>query len=118
MTAAVRRTWMFRTAAVVFLLLGCAWLWTALLTDFRPDLRPWTLGQGAVSMVIGVLLLRGLKVGIVLSAVAAALVALSAVLFVPLARGPGILALAAIALTCAVYAVLALRAAFGPPPAP
>jgi hypothetical protein len=113
MPAAVRYTWMFRTAAVVFLLLGCAWLWTALLTDNRPELRPWTLGQSLLALTIGVLLLRRQKIGYVLSAVFAAVVALAAVLFVPGVRGPGILALAALALLCGTYATLACRAIFG-----
>ena len=114
MPAAVRYTLMFRSAAVVFLLLGCGWLWTAFFTDHRPDLRPWMLGQGVGAVIVGALLLRRIKIGIVLSALAAALVALAAVLFVPTVRGPGILALAALALGCAAYAVLALRAAFEP----
>jgi hypothetical protein len=112
MPAAVRHTWMFRTAAAVFLALGAAWLWTALVTDFRPGLRPWTLGQGIGGVIIGALLLRPHKAGILLSAAVAALVALAAILFVPKVRGPGILALAALALLCAVYAVLSLRAVF------
>jgi hypothetical protein len=107
---ALRYTWMFRTAAAVFLLLGGAWLWTALLTDYRPDLRPWTLGQALAGLVVGALLLRPVRAGIVLSALAAAVVALASILFVPTVRGPGILALAALSLLCAVYAVLALRA--------
>lgn len=110
MTPAVRYPWMFRTAAVVFLGLGGAWLWTALLTDHRPDLRPWTLGQGALAVIIGALLVRRARIGIVLSALAATVVALAAVLFVPGVRGPGILALAALALGCASYAVFAIRA--------
>ncbi len=114
MPAVARYVRMFRAAAAVFVLLGGSWLWTALLTDYRPDLRPWTLSQGALAVAIGVLLWRRSRIGIVASAVIAAVVALAAVLYVPAVRGPGILALAALALLCGCYAVMALRALRGP----
>jgi len=107
--AAVRYTWMFRTAAAVFIGLGLAWLWTFTLTDFRPEQRPYGLVAGVLALLVGIFLMRRHRVAIGVSAVAAAVVGISAAVFAPNSRGPAILALAALAMVCCLYAVLAAR---------
>ena len=108
--AAVRYRWMFRTAAVVFLLLGAAWLWTFGFTDYKAGQRPYGLAAGALAVLLGVLLFRGTRIAIGISAIAAAIVGVSAAVFAPNVRGPAILFLAALAIVCGLYAVFALRA--------
>jgi hypothetical protein len=110
MPAAVRYPWMFRTAAVVFLFFGGAWLWRFGFTDFHVAQRPYGLAAGVVALVVGVLLLRFSRVAIGISAVAAAIVGISAAVFAPNSRGPAILFLAGLAIICVVYAVFAARA--------
>ena len=110
--AVVRYTWMFRAAAVVFLLLGLCWLWTFGLTDYRPQYRPVGLALGVLALLVGVFLLRRAKFAIAVSALGAALVSISAAVFAPNAHGPGILFLAALAIVCGVYAALAARVLF------
>jgi len=112
--AVVRYTWMFRTAAVVFMGLGAAWLWTFALTDFRPEQRPYGLAAGAVALLVGIFLLRRHRLAIGVSAAAAAVVGISAAVFAPISRGPAILFLAALAITCVVYAVFAARVLTAP----
>ncbi len=107
--AAVRYTWMFRTAAVVFLFFGCVWLWRFGLTDYRPDLRVYGLAAGVIALLVGIFLMRRAKFAIVLSALAAALVSISAAVFAPTAHGPVILFAAMLALICGLYAVFAVR---------
>ena len=107
--AVVRYTWMFRTAAVVFLGLGAAWLWTFTLTDFRPEQRPYGLAAGVLAVLVGIFLLRRHPLAITVSAVAATVVGISAAVFAPSSRGPAILFLAALAIVCGVYAVFAAR---------
>ena len=114
MAAAVRYTWMFRTAAVVFMGLGAAWLWTFTLTDFRPEQRPYGLAAGVLALLVGIFLMRRHRVAIGISAGAATLVGLSAAVFAPESRGPAILFLAALAIACCVYAVLAVRVLTAP----
>ena len=46
MPAAVRYTWMFRTAAVVFLFFGGVWLWRFGFTDFHVEQRLYGLIGG------------------------------------------------------------------------
>jgi hypothetical protein len=112
---AARYNWMFRTAAAVFLFFGGVWLWRFGLTDYRPDLRPYGLAAGAVSIVIGIFLLRRARFAIVLSAVALAVIGICSAVFAPLAHGPAILFLAALAIVSCVYAVFAMRALGAPP---
>jgi hypothetical protein len=112
--AAVRYTGLFRTAAVVFLLLGGAWLWTGLLTDFRPQMRPYLLTLGLMALVLAVFLFRCARWAIAVSAAAAVVVAISAVLFVPNASGPGILFLIGLAVAGGLYAALSFRVLFAP----
>ena len=109
MAAAVRYTWMFRTAAAVFLFFGGAWLWRFGLTDSHPEQRPYGLAAGVFALLVGVFLFARRRWAIGVSAIAAVLVGLSAAVFAPHAKGPAILLLAALALACAAYAVLAVR---------
>lgn len=112
MPAAVRYIWMFRAAAVVFLLLGAAWLWTFTLTDFRPQQRPYGLAAAVAALTLAYFLFRRRRFAIGASAIAATIVCLSATVFAPNAHGPGILFLAGLAIVCGVYAVLAARVLF------
>ena len=107
---------MFRTAALVFLFFGAAWLWRFGLTDYHPEQRPYGLAAGVLALLVGAYLLRLKRFAIGASAIAAAVVGLSAAVFAPEANGPVILFLAGLAIVCVVYAVLAARAAFGGEP--
>lgn len=108
--AAVRYTWMFRTAAVVFLFFGAVWLWRFGLTDYHPEQRPYGLAAGVLALLIGVFLLRRHRVAIGASAVVAVLIGISAAVFAPISHGPAILFLAGFAVICCLYAVYAVRA--------
>jgi peptidoglycan/LPS O-acetylase OafA/YrhL len=108
--AAVRHTWMFRTAAFVFLAFGAVWIWRFGFTDYQPEQRPWGLGAGALALLVGFYLFQLKRVAIGISAAAAAIVGSSAVLFALTVKGPGILFLAALAIVCVAYAVLSVRA--------
>ena len=111
--AAVRYNWMFRTAAVVYLLLGASWLWSATMSEKWAAYRPLLLGLGALSLVIGVLLFRRNKIAMGLSAIGAAFVAICAAVAAPQMHGPGILVLAVLALLSGLYSALAARELFG-----
>ena len=80
---AARYTWMFRTAAVLFLFFGGVWLWRFGFTDYHPEQRPYGLAAGALSLLVGVFLLRGHRLAIGVSAVATAVVGISAAVFAP-----------------------------------
>jgi hypothetical protein len=110
--AAVRYTWMFRTAAVVFVMLGLAWLYTFCLTAYRPEQRPYGIAAAIVALLVGFFLFRRHRVAIGISAVAAAIVGISATVFAPTLHGPAILAVAGLALLCVTYAALSLRVLF------
>lgn len=112
--AAVRYRWMFRTAAVVFVLFGLFWLADATLYDRFAQWRPYLLGMGVVAIVIGVMLFRRVKVAIAVSALAAALLSISAAVAAPQMRGPGILVVATVAILSGLYAALATREVFDP----
>jgi hypothetical protein len=112
MPAAARYTWMFRTAAVLFALLGISLLWRFGFTDYQPQHRPYGLAVGVAVLTIGVFLFRRARLAIGASAVIATLVSLSATVAAPSGRGPVILFFAALALVCGVYAVLAARVLF------
>jgi hypothetical protein len=112
--AVVRYRWMFRTAAVVFLLLGLAWLWTATATQLYAAQRPLLLGAGIIAIVTAVAVFRRARWAIVVSAIAAAIVGVSAALFIPNASGPGVLFLLGLAVVCGCYAALSFRAVFTP----
>ena len=111
--AAVRYTWMFRTAAVLFLFFGGVWLWRFGFTDYHPEQRPYGLALGVLSLLVGVFLFRRHRLAIGASAIAAAVVGISAAVFAPNAKGPAILFLAALAIVSIVYATLAARELFG-----
>ena len=113
--AAVRYTRMFRAAAVVFLLLGCLWIWRFGFTDYLPRYRLVGVGAGALAGVIGIFLLRPARFAIVLSAVGAAFVGICAAVAAPIMHGPVILAFAGLAILLIVYAVLAARALLAAP---
>lgn len=113
MAAVVRYIWMFRTAAVFFVLFGLSWLYTFGLTNYRPQHRPVGLALGALALVVGIFLFRRAKFAIALSALGAGIVCLSAAAFAPQAHGPGILFLAGLALVTGVYVVLSLRVLLG-----
>jgi uncharacterized membrane protein YjjB (DUF3815 family) len=110
--AAVRYIWMFRTAALVFLFFGGAWLWQFGFTDYHPEQRPYGLALGALALLVGFFLFRRARAAIGASAIAAAVVGISAAVFAPSAKGPAILFLAALAILCVVYATLAARVLF------
>jgi hypothetical protein len=112
-STAVRYTWMFRTAAALFLFFGAVWIWRFGFTGYHPEQRPVGLALGLLALVIGVFLLRGAKVAIALSALAAGIVCLSATVFAPQAHGPAILFLAGLAITTGLYAALAVRVLSG-----
>jgi peptidoglycan/LPS O-acetylase OafA/YrhL len=107
---AARYPWMFRTAAALFLFFGGVWLWRFGLTDYHPEQRLYGLAAGALSLLVGVFLMRGHKLAIGVSAAAATVVGISAAVFAPNARGPGILFLAGLAIASCLYAVFAVRA--------
>jgi hypothetical protein len=109
--AVVRYFWMFRTAAVVYLLFGAAAIWRYGLTDYDPAHRFEGIGCGLLGMMIGAFLFRRARLAVVLSAISAGMVAIAAVIAVPILHGPVILAFAMIALLFGGYAVLAARAA-------
>jgi peptidoglycan/LPS O-acetylase OafA/YrhL len=112
--AATRYIWMFRIAAVVFLALGLSWLWRFGLTDYRPDQRLYGLAMGLLAFLIGIFLFRRARAAIAISALSAVVVAVSAVLFVPNASGPGILFLIGLAVAGGLYAALSFRVLFAP----
>lgn len=107
--AAVRYRWMFRTAAVLFLVFGLIWLWRFGLTDYHPEQRPYGLAAGVLALALGAFLWKLHRFAIGVSAVAAGIVGISAAVFAPTTQGPVILFLAALAMACIVYAVLAVR---------
>ena len=110
--AAVRYTWMFRTAAVVFLFFGAVWLWRFGFTDFHAGQRPYGLAAGVIALLVGAFLFSRRRWAIGVSAIAAVIVGLSSAVFAPNAKGPAILFLAALAIVCATYATLAARVLF------
>jgi hypothetical protein len=112
MPAVVRYTWMFRTAAAVFLLLGAAWLWTFAFTDYHPEQRPYGLAAAFAALVLAYFLFHRRRFAVGVSAVVATIVCLSATVFAPNAHGPVVLFLAGLAILCGVYAVLAARVLF------
>jgi len=105
---------MFRTAAVIFIGIGGAWLWTFALTNYRPEQRPYGLAAGVLALLIGIFLFRRHRLAIGISAFAATVVGLSAAVFAPESKGPAILFLAALAIACCLYAVFAVRVLTAP----
>jgi hypothetical protein len=112
MAATVRYSAMFRTVAVVFLLFGALWIWRFAFTEYHPEQRPFGLGLGVLSLVVGVFLFRHARFAIALSALGMGIVCVSATAFAPQAYGPGILFLAGLAIVTGLYTALALRVLF------
>jgi peptidoglycan/LPS O-acetylase OafA/YrhL len=110
---AVRFRWMFRAAAVVYLVLGCSATWRFGLTDYDPAHRFWGVGLGVLAVGVGVFLLRCARFAIALSALGAAVVAIAAAMAAPAMQGPVILAFALLALIAGAYAALAGRVLLG-----
>ena len=113
--AAVRYTWMFRTAAALFLFFGGVWLWRFGFTDYQPEQRPYGLAAGCLSLLVGVFLLRRARAGNRrFGRRATAVVGISAAVFAPecaragdpVSRGAGHRLL--------LYAVFAVRALRSP----
>jgi hypothetical protein len=113
--AVVRYTWMFRTAAVVYLIFGLSALWRYGLTGFDPHYRLLGIGLGALAAVVGVFLFRRAKFAIALSALGAAGFAILSAFAAPVMRGPVILVIGLLALLCGLYAALAARVLFERP---
>jgi peptidoglycan/LPS O-acetylase OafA/YrhL len=109
MSAVVRYPWMFRTAAVVYLLLGASMAWRFGFTDYDPPHRPWGLGVGVLVMVVGAFLFKGARWAVGLSAIGAAIIAMAAAVAAPVMHGPVILAFALLAILYGVYAAMAGR---------
>jgi uncharacterized membrane protein YjjB (DUF3815 family) len=112
---------MFRTAALLCLFFGVVWIWRFGFTDWHPEQRPYGLVAAASALLVGMFLMMLKRWAIGASAVAAAIVGISAAVFAPNAKGPAILVLAGLALVCIVYAGLAARvalAAHGPGASP
>jgi len=106
---------MFRAAATVCVLLGLSWLWTFGFTTYHPEQRPYGLGAGVLALMTGFFLFRRARAAIAISALAAAVVAIGAVLFIPVASGPGILLMVVLAVACGLYAALAGHVLKEPP---
>lgn len=110
MSAVVRYPWMFRTAAVVYLLLGASVAWRFGFTDYDPPHRLWGAGVGVLALVVGVFLFRRKRWAVGLSAIGAAIIAMCAAVAAPVMHGPVILAFAAVAILFGAYAAMAGRA--------
>jgi len=108
--AAVRYVWMFRTAAVVHVLMGLSVVWRYGFTPYDPAHRLWGIPLGLLAIVVGVFLLRPARWAVGLSAIAAALLAVAAAVAAPIMKGPVIIAFALLALTMGTYAALGARA--------
>jgi peptidoglycan/LPS O-acetylase OafA/YrhL len=100
---------MFRTAAVVYLLLGASMAWRFGLTDYDPPHRLWGLAIGVLTLLVGIFLFRGSRWAVGLSAIGAAVIAMAAAVAAPVMHGPVILAFAGIAILFGVYAAMAGR---------
>jgi hypothetical protein len=112
MTAAVRYTWMFRTAAVPFVLLGASLLWRFGFTDYQPQYRPYGLAIAIAALAIGTFLFRQSRIAIGASAAVSLFICLCATIAAPSARGPVILLFASLAILSGAYAALAARVLF------
>jgi hypothetical protein len=113
MPAAVRYTWMFRTAAVLYVTLGLCFLWSYGLTDRFAAYRPHGLAAGVLFIGIGIFLFRRARAAIGLSAFGSAVLCLCATFAVPAVHGPVILFFALLAILAAIYTALSLRVIFG-----
>jgi hypothetical protein len=110
---AVRNLWMFRTAAIVHVFFGMAYVWKYGFTGEGPMDNPFGSALGVSSILVGVFLFKPARIAIGLSAISAAVVAISAAVGVPVVKGPAIFAFALVAILCGLYAVMAARELFG-----
>jgi peptidoglycan/LPS O-acetylase OafA/YrhL len=101
---------MFRTAAVVFLLLSASMLWRFGLTDYQPQFRPLGLALGVAALAISVFLVRRSRFAIGASAAISAFIGICATVAAPSGHGPITLFFAALAIVCGGYAIFAVRA--------
>jgi len=83
LAAVVRYRGMFRTAAVIYLLLGASMAWRYGLTDYDPAHRPWGLGIGVLGLLVGVFLFRRARLAVGLSAIGAVVIAMAAAVAAP-----------------------------------
>lgn len=104
---------MFRTAAIFHLFFGLAATWRFGFTGDDPTHNPFGSALGVLSIVVGVFLFKPARFAIGLSAIGAAVVAISAAVGVPVVKGPGILAFALVAIVSGLYALMAARELFG-----
>jgi hypothetical protein len=111
--AAVRNVWMFRTVAVVHVFFGMAYVWKYGFTGDGPADNPFGSALGVASILVGAFLFKPAKLAIGLSAISAAVIAISAAVGVPVVKGPAIFAFAGVAILCGLYAVMAARELFG-----
>jgi peptidoglycan/LPS O-acetylase OafA/YrhL len=100
---------MFRTAALVYLLVGASMTWRFGFTDYDPRHRFWGMGAGLLALLVGAFLFRRVRWAIGLSAVGAAIIAMAAAVAAPVMHGPVILAFAAVAIVFGLYAAIAGR---------
>jgi hypothetical protein len=107
--ATVRHAWMFRTAAVVHLLLGLSAVWRYGFTSHDPGHRLWGIALGVLALVVGVYLFKPARFAMGISAVGAAVLAVAAAVAAPIMHGPVILAFGLFALVVGAYAALAAR---------
>src|SRR5262245_48178918 len=107
--AAVRYTWMFRTAAVVYLLFGASGFWRYALTDYDAAHRPVGIALAALALFIGAFLFAPKRFAIVLSALGAGILAIAAALAAPVMHGPVIVACGIFSFVMELYAVFAAR---------
>ena len=112
MVAVERYPWMFRAAAIIHVAFGLVWIWRFGLTSYSPGHELLGVALGVFSTVVGAFLFRRAKFAVVLSALCATVIAMSAAAAAPNMRGPVILAFAAIAIVAGLYAALSARALF------
>lgn len=111
--AAVQNVWMFRTAAIVHLFFGSAYVWKYGFTGDGPADNPFGSALGVASVLVGAFLFKPARIAIGLSAISAVVVAISAAVGLPVVKGPAIFAFAGVAILCGLYAVMAARELFG-----
>jgi len=105
---------MFRSAAVVYLLLGASAAWRYGLTGYDPAHRLSGAGVGVLLLLVGIFLFGRARWAVGLSAIGAAIIAMAAAVAAPVMHGPVILAFALVAILFGVYAAMAGRSLLEP----